>query len=447
MPRLSRSALFVCVLLASVARAQESAPRTLTLEQALAAAHESNPGLRALRLRVEEAERRNRVVFSNYLPRVSTQAAYLGTDNTRGIIMPAGSLGNIPGLGAFPPTSTNIPQGGSDAFFAITTAQQPITPYFKIREGLGVSRADESITRAELRRTELAVEVGVLKAYAGLLIAAKKREVAQARLNAATLRSNTQTAAVQSGIATDVVAAEARLRALQARQELLDAENEYADLSYALADAIGLPGSTPITAVPPDSIPLRLDSLSVYLNAAMSSNPDVLEAEAMVTKATHGVGAAKASYIPDIGIFGGHFYQSSFPFFPRNTLLFGAIGSITILDFGARGNTLAERRAQLSAAQQNLQRVRGKVRGEVEAAYRKISRAYEMAGVAREALALRNEALRLRVVQAGAGYGVPAEEREATADRLEADLNVLRAEMGYRIARAELEQAAGRRIR
>jgi putative hemolysin len=47
----------------------------------------------------------------------------------------------------------------------------------------------------------------------------------------------------------------------------------------------------------------------------------------------------------------------------------------------------------------------------------------------------------------GAGYGIPAEQSEASAEQLEARLNVLRAEMGYRIARAELEQAAGRLAR
>jgi hypothetical protein len=40
-----------------------------------------------------------------------------------------------------------------------------------------------------------------------------------------------------------------------------------------------------------------------------------------------------------------------------------------------------------------------------------------------------------------------ADQSEATADRLEADLNVIRAEMGYRLARAELDLAAGRLAR
>jgi outer membrane protein TolC len=447
MHRITRSALAAFVLLAPAARAQESSPRTLTLDQALATAYESNAALRAVRQQVEEADRRNRVMFSNYLPRVSTQAAYLTSDNTRGILMPAGSLGVIPGLGSFPAEATSIPQGGNDIIFAMTTAQQPVTQYFKIREGLAVSRADESIARANLRRTEQAVSIGVLKAYAGVLIATKRREVAKARIATAALRTNTQTTAVSSGMATNVVALEARFRALQARQELLEAENEVTDLTYLLADAIGLPGTTPLAVEAPPSASARLDSLDAYVSGALRANPDVQEAQSLVEKATHGVAAAKTSYIPDFGLFGAHFYQSSIPFFPKSTFMFGAMGSFTLLDFGARSNTLAERNFQLNAANRNLERVKGKVRGDVEAAYRKLARAFEMAEVAREALALRVEGLRLRVVQAGAGFGVPAEQSEATADRLEADLNVLRAEMGYRIARAELEQSAGRLAR
>ena len=447
MPLSTRTAMLVCVLLAPMARAQEPLPRTLTLQQALASAQESNAGLRAVRERVDEAQRRSNVMFSNFLPRVSTTAVYLGSDNSRGIIVPAGALGTVPGLGRFPRAETNIPQGGSDIGFAMTMVQQPVTQVFKIRQGLGVARADESLSRADLRRTEQAVSVGVLKAYAGVLIASKRRDVARARTATAAIRTGTQAVAVQAGMATNVVSLEARFRALQARQDLLEAENEYTDLSYALADAIGLPGNTPLAVEVPAPSVEPLDSLDAYVASALRANPDVLEAEALVSKATHGVGAARADYIPDFGIFGSHFLQTSLPFLPRNTLFFGAMGTVNLLDFGARKNTLAERNAQLNAANRNLERVRGKVRGEVEAAYRRLARAHEMAEVAQEALALRDEALRLRTASMGAGYGIPAEQSEASADQLEARLTVLRVEMGYRIARAELEQAAGRLAR
>lgn len=448
MHRPTRSLFLLAPLLVSTAAsAQNATPRVMTLQDALASAYESNAGLRAVRQTVEQAQRQSRVTYSYYLPRLSTQAAFLGSDNTRGIIVPQGALGAIPGLGAFPPASTTIPQGGSNIVFAFTSAQQPLTQYFKIREGVAVNRADEDISRAGLRRTEQAVSVGVLKAYAGVLIATKRRDVARERVNAATQRTATQTLAVQTGLATDIASVEARLRGLQARQDVMDADAEIADLTYALADAIGIPGSTPLTVEAPPPIMDPIDSLDVYVSAALRSNPDILEAGATVNKATHGVAAAKTSYIPDIGLFGGQFYQSSFPFLPHSTLIFGAVGNMTWLDFGARRNTLAEREAQQNAANRNLERVKGQVRGAVEAAYRKVMRSYEVVTVAREALALRTEALRLRTAQTTAGYGVQADQTQASADRLEGELDVLRAEMGYRIARAELDQAAGRLAR
>jgi hypothetical protein len=87
--------------------------------------------------------------------------------------------------------------------------------------------------------------------------------------------------------------------------------------------------------------------------------------------------------------------------------------------------------------------VEGRVRGEVEAAYRKLARAGDLVELAKDALALRTEGSRLRIVAVTAGYAVAAQEREAIADRLEAEMDMLKAEMGYRIAIAELGRAAG----
>jgi outer membrane protein TolC len=136
-------------------------------------------------------------------------------------------------------------------------------------------------------------------------------------------------------------------------------------------------------------------------------------------------------------------YQSSVPFFPKNTFGFGISGKWTILDFGARGNVVRERRAQLGQAEQSLDMIRSRVRGEVETAYRRLERARDLVELAREATSLRTEAARLRTLQADRGYGVPADALDARADQLEADLDSLRAELGYRIAWQELLKVSG----
>jgi len=436
-------ALILALLLPAPADAQD-AVLTLTLEQAFELARDRNPGLAAVRLRVDETRQASSVVFTNYLPRVSTQANYMASNNTQGILLPAGSLGYVAELGGvFPSTDRTVPQGGTDLFMALTTVTQPLTHYFKIREGHGVMRADEQAAEAGLRKAEQDVALGVLRAYAGLLIAEQGRQAARERVAAAEERTGYVTTAVASGSAAEVAQREARVRWLQARQALLEREDEVDDLMYLLADVVGLPGGTRLAVTPPAPATSAGGPLDDYLEAAMRSNPEVMEARALVTKATHGVGAARAEYIPEIGLLGGHLFQNSFPFFPKNTFGIGISGSWTLLDFGARRRTVDERRAQLGQAEHNLEMVESRVRGEVEAAYRKLTRAQDVLELAREALSLRTEVSRLRIMEVTTGSAVAAQTREANADRLEAELDVLKADLGLRIAVAELALASG----
>ncbi|MEE2897064.1 MAG: TolC family protein [Gemmatimonadota bacterium] len=447
MKTMIRSSLFAVllssVLLPAPMRGQET-ERSLTLEQALELAREGNPGLEAVRQKVEETRRRSSVAFTNYLPRIETQASYLVNNNTQGILLPSGSLGYFSELGGkFPRTDRTIPQGGTDIFFALTTVAQPLTQFFKIREGRGVLRADEDVAGAELRQAEQSLALGVLQAYAGLLIATRAAEVARERATAAEQRISYLTAAVQSGTALDVAQREARVRWLQARQEVLEREDEVDDLNYALTDAVGLPAGVRVEATPPPAVDGAHEALEYYVEAALRANPEVVGAQALIAKATHGVGAARAEYIPDVGLLGMHLYQNSFPFLPKNTLGLGIMGSWTILDFGQRRRTVQERRAQLRQAEGNVSVIEGRVRGAVGTAYRRLERSEEVLELAREALSLRTEASRLRIVEVTTGLAVAAQEGEANADRMEAEVDLLKAELGHRIALAELALASG----
>ena len=145
------TALLLGALLAAPAGGQETS-RILTLGQALEMAREGNPGLNVVRQKVEETRQSSSIAFTNYLPQIRTQASYLANNNTQGILLPAGSLGYFSELGGkFPRTDRTVPQGGTNVFFALTTITQPLTHYFKIREGRGVLRADEEVAGAGLR--------------------------------------------------------------------------------------------------------------------------------------------------------------------------------------------------------------------------------------------------------------------------------------------------------
>jgi hypothetical protein len=137
-------------------------------------------------------------------------------------------------------------------------------------------------------------------------------------------------------MALDVAEREARVKYLQARHALLEKQGEYDDLSYTLRDVIGLPVGTTLQLQVPAAVEARPAALESYVADALNENPDVLEARALVKKASHGVGAARADYIPQLGLMGMHIYQNSVPFFPKNTLAVGAVGSFTLFVQGRR---------------------------------------------------------------------------------------------------------------
>lgn len=447
--RLLSSALICSALLVGTLTHPESLTARqsavdLTLEDAISRAQESSGALATLRYQVEENRRRSSAVFSNFLPRLETQAGYILTDNSQGIIIPGGSLGTFPELGgAFPPTDRTIPQGGTDLFLTMTTLQQPVTHFFQIRHAHRAAASDMEMAEARLAAGEQQVSLGALQLFNGLYLAREELAVAQSRWAASQAEVAMRESQVDAGTRADLALQEARVRALQARQRLLEVEDRIEDLNYRLTDLLALPSHTEIRPAPPGPPDLRMEPLEGYLRRAVISHPDILEAQGMESKARHGLAAARSAYIPEVGIIGAHVYQSSVPFFPTNTFAFGVQGKWTILDFGARRSAVGERRAQVGQSEENLAMVRARIQGEVEAAYRKAERSREMVSLAREAAELRDEVARLRRLEGDAGYGLDATQLQAEAERLMALHELRQAEAGFRLAKAELEQAAG----
>jgi outer membrane protein TolC len=92
---------------------------------------------------------------------------------------------------------------------------------------------------------------------------------------------------------------------------------------------------------------------------------------------------------------------------------------------------------------ENLAQAREKVALEVEKAYRNAVRADHVVRVARQALEARRDAERIAGGQATAGLVLVSNHSEASATRLAAESSLFEAELGARIARAELARAVG----
>lgn len=187
----------------------------------------------------------------------------------------------------------------------------------------------------------------------------------------------------------------------------------------------------------------RLEPLAVYLEAALSSHPEVRAAEAGVEKAENAMRAARYEFVPDVSAFARYTYQNGVPFLPASNAAVGVQATWDVFDWGKRRSVVTRRQAQLEQARLNVQRVRERLGVEVDKAYRKAGCARRLVDVAAQALAATKENERTVIKQVRAGFASESKGAEALAAVSAAEFKAAQARVGYELAVAELERTAG----
>jgi len=437
----------VMVVLLAVALGAAPAPgatRKMTLPEAIGLARKQNTALKIARARVQERQQRTVSARSNYFPEISNDTIMGVLSDRQLVTVPAGSLGLIPQLGPFPTQDVTINQGSQVLMLGSTTAAQPLAQLFKIREGVRVTAADERVAEADLKKAEDEVILGVHQLYYGLLAARVQVAALEAQVRAGGEALREAEESVSGGNTLNVTVLGARASLLKTRQSLLAAQNQVSDLNAELDNVLGLPLDTDLDlAEVPESTAAPL-SREDYLKAALDQNPELRAAKATEAKASSAVLAARWEYIPNIGAYARHTYQTGVPFLTHSFGTFGLQMTWNIFDWGKRKGVVGERQAQLTQARENVRWITDRVSVDVDKAWRKLDRARMMIDVAREALALRREAERVSNDQLRVGVISPAKNAEAVAATRNAEADELQARMGYELALAEIASIAGR---
>jgi outer membrane protein TolC len=180
------------------------------------------------------------------------------------------------------------------------------------------------------------------------------------------------------------------------------------------------------------------------IRAALAENPQIAAAGEAIVQAKAAVTAAKSAYIPDVSIFARQSYQNGIAFLVHNFGTFGAVLDYDVFDFGKRRAIVGEREARLAQAEENAARLKDAVTVKVESSYNKVERTEKMLRVATEVVKLRAESERIAANQLAHGVILASAQRQAVAANYKAQADLLQAQLGYLLARAELEQTIGR---
>jgi outer membrane protein TolC len=104
---------------------------------------------------------------------------------------------------------------------------------------------------------------------------------------------------------------------------------------------------------------------------------------------------------------------------------------------------VAQRKEQLTQANENLRRLEKRVEVEVDKAYRKLEQTKNLIDVARESLALQKENLRLKSDQIKARTATEAQYSAAVAAVKKAEYEEVQALLGHNLAVADLKRIIG----
>ena len=433
------------ILVTAMACTPALVAQRLTLGEAQHLAIERNRSLKLARLKVEENEHKRLGARSDYFPKVLADTNYLYFSEKLGTSLNAGDIG----LGILPPPLPSIPIPinlvKQNLLFGGATVAQPVTQLWRVRQGLKAAASEEEISRAQLAKGQREVAYAVEQLYYGVLVSARQKNAAELKITAAEEQLKDARNAVDKGTALAVAAIGRRAAVLEARQSLLMIENQMSDYREAFNSLLGLPVATQLELVEPPRPAPVISSADEAVQIAIRESPEAQEAARMVEKAHAGVTAARAEYIPDVTIIGQYFYQTGIPTLPGSFAAIGGRASYTLFDFGKRRELVKQRRSQLEQAEENLRRVREELEVAARKGYRNLEQSLAMIGTAREAEQLRVEGERLNLDQFELGLALKSAYLESQAARASAEADLLRAEVGWRLAYAELKRLIGRK--
>ena len=421
-------------------------PRKLTLDEAVALATQHNSTVKIAGDKVRQMDARVHEARASYFPALTNDSTAMHMANQQYVDIPAGALGVYPQIGPIPGRGVSLDQGKQNFGLSQTTLSQPITQFFKTRAGVDVSRADAAAARAQMRSSEDEVAFKVKEVYYGILATERRRDAVDAQIRAAEMRITETQNSVVTGVALEVKAAEVRAQIAQAKYVHGQLQDSVADMKEELADLCGLPVDTQLQLSLLDgSGPGSAPEIEVAVEAALKQNPEIEAAVHQVEKARAGLRAARAEYIPDISAFAQHIYQDGAPFVSRNNGAVGLHMNWTILEFGKRRGQVSERSAEVAQAEENLARLRNRVRIDVEKAVRKLDRAETGVESAAQLVAATTEGRRVAGDQWEAGTANQSVSLDAEASMLSAEADLLRAEYDRSVAAADLSRLTGNR--
>jgi outer membrane protein TolC len=359
------------------------------------------------------------------------------------LTIPAGGLGNVPGVGPFPSEDRTL-EGSTDSTGMLSaTLSQPLSQLHSINLTVRARRLDEEIGQQQLRATRHAVAYQArslcfeLHRLNSLTQAARQRlESLNETLRVARVLENEGTLRADQRLTHD-----AALALEQAR--IAELENRSLDLKAQLNDLLDRDLTSPLDLAPLPELATAVLSLEQSVQRALERRPEIAEAQLRVSQAETQHRIERADRLPQVSLAVTHLSYSDVELLPENVTLAGLSISWDPTNLRAHAREIKRAKLTLERTKTTQRSIAQRVEYEVRSQHRAVESALaqlEAQHVARQAAA---EQLRVVRDAVSAGSALSRELLGALSQDAAADHDYFAAELDYRLALANLQRSIG----
>jgi len=426
---------------------QEPAPapsQTLTLEQAVHLALESNRLIKSANLELRKFEDRLAALRTRRWPSMSWYALGSQRLTTLDFLFPRGSFGVFPGIGPVPATDTSLHAPLRPAALLIGKVDQPLSQQYQIGLSMGQLKVGKEVAREEERLKRQTVANDVRSAYYQILetqsaLASAEESI---RLYRELDRLTEQYVKEQTALKSESL--EVKTRLAKAEYDALALRNPLATQKEHLNSLMGRDLATEFSvAQAPEAEESEMD-LAAARKRALGQRPEVRQASLRVRQAEYDRRLKKAEYIPSLSLNFSYFSPVNYgSIVPSNVASVGVLLDWEPFDWGRKRHELAEKSKSVEEASLALKETEDQVAIEVGSKFRKLQETRQLLVVGRLAQETARENLRLAKNRYGQHAALLKDVLQVQTAVAQADNQYQQALLSFWTAKADYERALG----
>ena len=413
-----------------------STPIPLTLGEAISRGLKANLGLLTSEQAGIEARAQRRQALSELLPTVT------GTISENVAQSNLDTFGfNFPSV---PNSPFHIPKIIGPFSYSEAQANASFTASMSSWRNLRSASQRQRAAQLSLKDARDLVVQAVGNAYLAIIASTARIQSTEAQVNTAQVLFGRASDQKKAGTAPGIDVLRAQVELKRQQQLLVVQKNQFEKDKLTLGRVIGLPVGQDFTvADPTPSIPLEAMTVADALVKAYANRADYQASEREVNAAEESVKAAKAQWLPTIGVSG--FYGDAGKTFGNSHGVFAFAGALNfnIFDGGRIRSEVQQQQTQLENRKNEFADLKGRIDYEVRTALLDLRASNEQVDVARSNVDLAKQELTQAQDRFSSGVADNLEVVQAQQSVAAADESLIGALYQNNLAKVELTRALG----